>query len=573
MMIRDLDLDDVPDRVRSLLDDAAAARADGRGDAPRRQAERGRGDRRGADRACRPLDGRRLWFVGIGGAGLSAYAQLARALGCRGRRLGPRRDALPRAARGASRSRSRPSRSCRPAGRRSSRRRTRASPGTSRAELLAELVALRRSIVVAGTHGKGTTAAMIAFALRETGGDPAWLIGAPVPQLGSNAGAGEGWLVVEGDESDRTVFGLPAEIAVVTNVELDHHSEFRSLAELEAEFDRWARAARACGARRSALRGAARAAGRAQPRERRARRSPRSSWPASTARRRRPRARPVRRDRPPLRGLGGRRGDDRRRLRAPSRRDRGDDRGGPRGLPGPARCGRSSSRISSRGRGTSPPSSVRRSLPPTTSSSPTSTSPARSADPAVTRQARRRRALRPRAARRPGSPSVGRRRPRTSRAGREPGDVLLVLGAGDVDAAPALIRERAGGAAVIALEEGVPLSRLTTIGTGGPARLLRAGPATLDELEEVLAWAAGRGRARSRRSGSARTCSPHDDGRRRARAAARGRARGGAGRGRDPRRGRRRDERRLPPPRARRRASAGSSSPRRSPARPAAACG
>src|SRR4029077_12936312 len=89
-------------------------------------------------------------------------------------------------------------------------------------------------------HGKGTTAAMIAFALRETGGDPAWLIGAPVPQLGSNAGAGEGWLVVEGDESDRTVFGLPAEIAVVTNVELDHHSEFASLAELESEFDRWA---------------------------------------------------------------------------------------------------------------------------------------------------------------------------------------------------------------------------------------------------------------------------------------------------------------------------------------------
>ena len=68
---------------------------------------------------------------------------------------------------------------------------------------------------------------MIAFALRETGSDPAWLIGAPVPQLGSNAGAGEGWLVVEGDESDRTVFGLPAEIAVITNVELDHHSEFR----------------------------------------------------------------------------------------------------------------------------------------------------------------------------------------------------------------------------------------------------------------------------------------------------------------------------------------------------------
>ena len=69
---------------------------------------------------------------------------------------------------------------------------------------------------------------MIAFVLRETGRDPAWLIGAPVPQLGSNAGAGDGWLVVEGDESDRTVFSLPAEIAVVTNVDLDHHTRVRA---------------------------------------------------------------------------------------------------------------------------------------------------------------------------------------------------------------------------------------------------------------------------------------------------------------------------------------------------------
>src|SRR5262249_57042809 len=55
--------------------------------------------------------------------------------------------------------------------------------GTSRAAFLAELVALRRSIVVAGTHGKGTVAAMIAFVLRESGRDPAWLIGATVPRV------------------------------------------------------------------------------------------------------------------------------------------------------------------------------------------------------------------------------------------------------------------------------------------------------------------------------------------------------------------------------------------------------
>jgi len=185
-----------------------------------------------------PLAGRRLWFVGIGGAGLSAYARLAQAWGAEvggwDRVRTPYLEGLeteveisaepvvPEAWEAVVSS---------------------AYPGVAgatRAAFLAELVALRRSIVVAGTHGKGTVAAIVAFVLRETGRDPAWLIGAPVPQLGANAGAGEGWLVVEGDESDRTVFALPATIAVVTNVELDHHTEFASLAELEHEFARWA---------------------------------------------------------------------------------------------------------------------------------------------------------------------------------------------------------------------------------------------------------------------------------------------------------------------------------------------
>ena len=185
-----------------------------------------------------PLAGRRLWFVGIGGAGLSAYARLAQAWGAEvggwDRVRTPYLDGLDApveiAAEPVVRERWEAIvSSAYPA-----------VEGTARPAFLAELVSLRRSIVVGGTHGKGTVAAMIAFVLRETGDDPAWLVGAPVPQLGANGGAGVGWLVVEGDESDRTVFGLAATIAVVTNVELDHHTEFASLAELEDEFARWA---------------------------------------------------------------------------------------------------------------------------------------------------------------------------------------------------------------------------------------------------------------------------------------------------------------------------------------------
>jgi UDP-N-acetylmuramate--alanine ligase len=112
-------------------------------------------------------------------------------------------------------------------------------PGRSRAELLAELVSLRDSLVVAGAHGKTTTTAMIAYCLRELGRDPAWLIGADVPQLGANAGTGSGWLIVEGDESDRTIELLRPRIAVVTNIDLDHHSSFASRAEVEELFERW----------------------------------------------------------------------------------------------------------------------------------------------------------------------------------------------------------------------------------------------------------------------------------------------------------------------------------------------
>jgi UDP-N-acetylmuramate--alanine ligase len=113
--------------------------------------------------------------------------------------------------------------------------------GRPRADLLAELVSHRRTIVVAGAHGKTTTSAMIAFCLDRLGLDPAFLIGGEVPQLGGNAQAGAGWLVVEGDESDRSVAALRPEIAVLLNVDLDHHATFASRAELEAFFDDWLR--------------------------------------------------------------------------------------------------------------------------------------------------------------------------------------------------------------------------------------------------------------------------------------------------------------------------------------------
>src|SRR5437868_6944682 len=93
----------------------------------------------------------------------------------------------------------------------------------------------------AGAHGLTTRRAMIAFCLDRLGLDPAFLIGGDVPQLGGNARAGSGWLVVEGDESDRSVAALRPEIAVLLNVDLDHHTAFVSRSELATFFEEWLR--------------------------------------------------------------------------------------------------------------------------------------------------------------------------------------------------------------------------------------------------------------------------------------------------------------------------------------------
>jgi len=75
--------------------------------------------------------------------------------------------------------------------------------------------------------------------LDRLGLDPAFLIGGEIPQLDGNARAGEGWLVAEGDESDRSLELLRPRIAVLTNVDLDHHATFASENEVRELFDRW----------------------------------------------------------------------------------------------------------------------------------------------------------------------------------------------------------------------------------------------------------------------------------------------------------------------------------------------
>ncbi len=106
-----------------------------------------------------------------------------------------------------------------------------------RADLLAEIAGLRRCLAVTGTHGKTTTSAMVVHAMRGCGLDPAYVIGGELRSTGSNAGWGAGeWIVIEADESDRSMLKLDPEIAVLTNAELDHHSTYGSRLELERAF-------------------------------------------------------------------------------------------------------------------------------------------------------------------------------------------------------------------------------------------------------------------------------------------------------------------------------------------------
>jgi UDP-N-acetylmuramate--alanine ligase len=191
--------------------------------------------------------GRRLHFVGIGGAGMSGLALIAQTLGAevsgsdradsayseRLREhgiepvLGHRAANVPDGAEvvySTAVPEDNPERAA--AGRQ-----------LHRADLLAEIAALRRCLAVTGTHGKTTTSAMIVHAMRGAGMDPAYVVGGELRSTAANAGWGAGeWIVIEADESDRSLLKLDPEIAVLTNSELDHHATYGSRLDLERTF-------------------------------------------------------------------------------------------------------------------------------------------------------------------------------------------------------------------------------------------------------------------------------------------------------------------------------------------------
>jgi UDP-N-acetylmuramate--alanine ligase len=199
----------------------------------------------------RPWAGRQLHFIGIGGAGMSGLALVARALGAE--------------VSGSDRAESSTLTRLREVGcvavvghdaanvpadaevvfstavpQDNTERviaRERGQRELHRADLLAEVTALRRCIAVTGTHGKTTTTSMVVHALRGCGMDPGYLVGGDVRSTGSNAGWGAGeWVVVEADESDRSLLKLHPDVAVLTNAELDHHATYASQADVDDTF-------------------------------------------------------------------------------------------------------------------------------------------------------------------------------------------------------------------------------------------------------------------------------------------------------------------------------------------------
>jgi UDP-N-acetylmuramate--alanine ligase len=199
--------------------------------------------------------GRRLHFIGIGGCGMSGLALVARRLGAQV--TGSDRSDGPYLAR--LRNRGIPvtlghtgtapdgaevvvSSAVPDDNAERVEARSRNLVEMTRGELLAELVRMRRTIAVAGTHGKTTTAAMIVHALRGAGQSADYVIGGDILPTRTNAEWDDGeWLVVETDESDRSLLELTPDIAVLTNVEYDHVETFSSLGDVEGVFRQFLR--------------------------------------------------------------------------------------------------------------------------------------------------------------------------------------------------------------------------------------------------------------------------------------------------------------------------------------------
>ena len=110
-------------------------------------------------------------------------------------------------------------------------------PVIPRAEMLAELLKMKFSIAVSGSHGKTTTTSMIATVLASGGLDPTMVIGGKLASIGSNARLGDGEVIVaEADESDRSFLALSPSLAVITNVDLEHLDHYRNLEEIKEAF-------------------------------------------------------------------------------------------------------------------------------------------------------------------------------------------------------------------------------------------------------------------------------------------------------------------------------------------------
>jgi UDP-N-acetylmuramate--alanine ligase len=203
---------------------------------------------RGGSAGGEDWSARKLHFVGIGGAGMSGLALIARALGAsvtgsdraessymaRLRSvgiepvIGHAEENRPPGAEVVYSTAIPPD---------NPERRAAEGHELHRADLLAQIAAVKRCLAITGTAGKTTTAAMTVGALRAAGLDPAYAIGGELRDTGSNAGWGSGeWIVVEADESDRSLLKLDPDIALLTNADLDHHTTYASRLDLEETF-------------------------------------------------------------------------------------------------------------------------------------------------------------------------------------------------------------------------------------------------------------------------------------------------------------------------------------------------